>query len=72
VAVEKIHLDVVVLGHAYGRAYEDHGDQLITRDLLGPRGRVVENVTRDELVQHRGAQHPEKSQRHPAFDGDGG
>ena len=53
VAVQQVDLDVVVLGDADRRADEDRADQQVARDLLGPRGRVVEDVAREELVEDR-------------------
>ena len=35
--VEKVHLNVVIFGHANGGACEDNGNQEITRNFLGPR-----------------------------------
>src|SRR5574343_535056 len=69
VAVKKVHMDVVVFGYANRGTREDGGDQKVTRDLLGPGGRVVERVAGEELVEDRGAQQPEKTQGGPGFDG---
>src|SRR5438477_1681583 len=45
------------------RAYEE-----VARDLLGPRGRVVEHVAREELVEDIEPEQPEESQRRPVLD----
>ena len=60
-AVEEVDVDVVVLAHA-DRGADEHGaDQQVARDLLGPDGRVVERVAREELVEDRRRRAPRRS-----------
>src|SRR5258708_1195616 len=67
-AVEKVHLNVVVLAHVARRADECDRDQQVARDLLGPRRRVVERVAGEELVEDHDREHPEDGERGPVLE----
>ena len=47
------------LAHGHDRAEEGHSDQEITRDLLGPAERIVEDVAGEELQEDHDRKRPE-------------
>jgi hypothetical protein len=59
---------VVVLPHPDRRPYERSRDQEVARDLLRPRGRVVEGVAREELIEDHQREHPEDAEREPVLE----
>ena len=50
-AIEEVDVDVAIGPHRRRHADEDHADQQVARDLLGPRRGVVEHVACEELVE---------------------
>ena len=50
-------------------ADEDHADQEVAGDFLGPRGRVVERVAGEELVEDGDREDPEEKERDPGLEG---
>jgi hypothetical protein len=64
-AVDEIDLDVIVLAHVHRGADEGRGNQEVARDFLGPGGRVVEGIAREELVEDHHREHPEDAERDP-------
>src|SRR5438132_709605 len=67
-AIEEIDLDMVVLAHVHGGADEGGGDEEVARDLLGPRGRVVQRIAGEELVEDDERQHPEDAEGRPVLE----
>src|SRR6266567_2488851 len=51
IAVDQVDLDVPRQPHAHRGADEDHADQAVGRDLLGPGVAVVEDVAGEELEE---------------------
>ena len=67
-SVKEVDVDMPLHPHHRRHADEHHADQQITRDLLGPRGRIVQHVARKELIENRRGQHPEQHERDPRFE----
>ena len=68
---QPVHEVDVDVPRAPGRrrdAHEHRADQEVARDLLGPRGRVVQRVAREELVEHAQPEQPEEAERDPVLD----
>src|SRR5207249_2238166 len=57
-----------VVAHSPRERDEHDADQEVARDLLGPRSRAVERVTREELVEDVGGEHPEEDERDPGLE----
>src|SRR3954469_2848574 len=68
IAVDQIDLDVPRQPHAHRGADEDHADQAVGRDLLGPGITVVEYVAGEELEEDGERHHPEDRQRDPVLE----
>src|SRR5918993_1728070 len=66
-AVQKIHLNVIVLAHTDRCADKRDADQQITGNLLGPGRRVVQCIASEELQKNDTRQRPEKHERDPLF-----
>ena len=54
----------------YGRGdtHEYGADEQVAGNLLGPRGRAVQHVAREELVEDVESEQPEENERRPILD----
>jgi len=58
----------VVGGDTDRGAHEGRADEEVARDLLGPRGGVVQCVAGEELVEDHRREHPEDAERDPVLE----
>ena len=68
IAEDQVDLDVSRQPHARRRADEDHADQAVGRDLLGPGVAVVEDIAGEELQEHAQRHDPEDRECHPILE----
>ena len=67
IVVEHVDMDVARHAHAHDGAQEDHDDEAVDGDLLGPGKAVVQDVAREELQEDAERHAPEHGERDPVL-----